>query len=124
MIYGKAGQTASEAQERWQKGEERKMHEQFSQWLRLNGVPFIVSRFGVRATIRAGWPDFSMWHAGRACLVEMKAPGGKLTAVQKEVLAELELDGTPFLVAESVTAAITFAREILWEKSPEERARP
>lgn len=114
LIYGKGGMTASEAQVKWQKGEERKMHDQFEKWCTLNSAPFVHSRFDQKATIRAGWPDFSVLRKGRIALIEFKAPGGVLRADQREVLAELERDGTPVAICESVEAAIQFCRAHLW----------
>lgn len=114
---GPAGTLASEAQERWQKREERKMHDELGAFLRLKQIPHIHARMDQKSTIRAGWPDFTCMLRDRFCIpqhharvvcVELKAVGGVLSQAQREVIAELERAGVPVLVATSSGEAIQF----------------
>lgn len=107
---GKGGQTASEAQRKWQRGEERKLHEGLAQWLRLRGIPHVHGRMDKASTIRKGWPDFTALYGGRAACVELKAPGGRLSAEQEEVLSELAAASVPATVATTLEEAIAFLK--------------
>jgi hypothetical protein len=110
---GKAAMTSSEAQHKWQKGEEKKMHDLFETDMRRRGVIPLHSRMDQKPTIRKGWPDFSLFHGERAVLIEFKAPGGTLSADQKECIAELEAAKVPVLVAYDVGSAIDFVLDRL-----------
>lgn len=106
---GKGGMTADEAARKWQKGEERKMHQVFEADIRRRGWPYLHSRMDKAPTIRKGWPDFSVFNGPRAVCIEFKAEGGKLDQEQKECIAELTAAGVPVLVAYDLQSAIDFA---------------
>lgn len=107
---GKAGVTASEAQEKWQRTEEKKIHETVKQWLNLRGIPYVHCRMDKPSTIRNGWPDFTVTYQGRAMCLEIKAAGGVLSTTQKECIAHLERTGTPVKVAYSDGEALEWLR--------------
>lgn len=90
---------------------ERKMHEQFEQWLRLHEIPFVHSRMDRKSTIREGWPDFSCFKNGATVFIEFKVEGKKPTPEQAECIWRLQSEGFPAAVATSVGAAIAFAKE-------------
>ena len=107
---GKAGLTASEAQKKWQRGEERKIHDTVIQWLRLRKIPFIHARMDKPSTIGVGWPDVTVIYRGRALCLELKAPGGRLSEEQTDTLQTLEANGTPCKVAYSDAEALSWLR--------------
>lgn len=104
--------TQPEADAKQERVAERKMHEQFEQWLRLNEIPYIHSRMDRKSTIREGWPDFSLFRHGVSCFIEFKVPGKLPEPKQKECINELMHNGFPVLVAYSVALAINFASEM------------
>jgi hypothetical protein len=57
--------------------------------------------------VRAGVPDVIAIRAGRAYALEIKSPGGRLTAAQTAVHAELRRAGAEVAVAYGIDTAIT-----------------
>lgn len=108
---GKGCVTASEAQTKWRRGEERRMHDVVEAWLRRREIPFVHARMDKASTIAKGWPDFTVVYRGRALCLELKAQGGKPTAEQVETLAILEKTGTPCKIAYSEADALEWLRE-------------
>ena len=104
-----AAALASPAQERWQAGEEKKLNELVCIDLRRRGAYVIVSRTDQKPTIRRGHPDLTVMHLGRAVCIELKARGGRLSAHQRECIADLERAGVPVLVSYSFAESIQFA---------------
>jgi len=100
---------ASPAQERWQEGEEKKLNELVCIDLRRRGAYVIVSRTDKQPTIRRGHPDLTVMHLGRACCIELKASGGRLSEHQRECIADLERAGVPVLVSHNFQESIQFA---------------
>jgi hypothetical protein len=105
--------SASTAQRKWRRGEERKLHDALLTDFRRRGWLVIHSRMDKPSTIAKGWPDLTVIDQGRAVLIELKAPGGVLSADQVGRIAEIEANGTAVLVTESLAEAIRFAREHL-----------
>ena len=108
-----ASALASPAQERWQAGEEKKLNELVCIDLRRRGAYVIVSRTDQKPTIRRGHPDLTVLYNGRACCIELKAKGGKLSEHQRECIDDLVTAGVPTLTCYSFEGAITFAVHIL-----------
>jgi hypothetical protein len=108
---GIAGFTKSEMKDLMEKKNEKAMHDLFSQWLRLNGIPYIHARMDKKSTIQKGWPDFTMLYQGRALCVEFKAMGGAPSEEQESVIQSLTKTGTTVLVCWLVSAAILETRE-------------
>jgi VRR-NUC domain len=104
---------ASPAQERWQSGEERKLNELVCIDLRRRGAYVLVSRTDQKPTIRRGHPDLTVLYNGKACCIELKAKGGRLSEHQRECIDELVTAGVPTLTCYSFDGAITFAVHIL-----------
>ena len=108
-----ASALASPAQERWQAGEEKKLNELVCIDLRRRGAYVIVSRTDQKPTIRRGHPDLTVLYNGKACCIELKAKGGRLSEHQRECIDDLVRSGVPTLTCYSFDGAITFAVHIL-----------
>ena len=108
-----ASALASPAQERWQAGEERKLNELVCIDLRRRGAYVLVSRTDQKPTIRRGHPDLTVLYNGKACCIELKAKGGRLSEHQRECIDDLVRSGVPTLTCYSFDGAITFAVHIL-----------
>ena len=104
---------ASPAQERWQAGEEKKLNELVCIDLRRRGAYVLVSRTDQKPTIRRGHPDLTVMYNGKACCIELKAKGGRLSEHQRECIDDLVTAGVPTLTCYSFDGAITFAVHIL-----------
>ena len=104
---------ASPAQERWQAGEEKKLNELVCIDLRRRGAYVLVSRTDKQPTIRRGHPDLTVLYNGKACCIELKAKGGRLSEHQRECIDDLVTAGVPTLTCYSFEGAITFAVHIL-----------
>ena len=104
---------ASPAQERWQEGEEKKLNELVCIDLRRRGAYVLVSRTDKQPTIRRGHPDLTVLYNGKACCIELKARGGRLSEHQRECIDDLVTAGVPTLTCYSFDGAITFAVHIL-----------
>jgi hypothetical protein len=62
----------------------------------------ILSGLGVRA----GASDLLLWHAGKSYALELKAPGGRPTALQLAFLADFQKAGGFTCVAEGLDRAL------------------
>ena len=82
------------------------------QFLRSRHIPFSITdasrSFGPdgaprRSKVRPGWPDLTavMPFTGRALLIEVKAPEGRLRPVQAQMIEELKAAGALVVVARS-----------------------
>lgn len=111
---GPAGMTKEQAETA---GEARleieHLHEPFRMWCAFHKLPFVNSRSDKAATIRKGWPDFTVMWQGRVCCIEFKRPGGKLRLDQEECRKDIEASGTPWMLATDVNAAIAFTKAAL-----------
>jgi hypothetical protein len=110
--------TTAAGSENWHRGAERDLHDWMEAEMMRLGVSYIHGRMDVKSTIRNGWPDFSLFRAGedgvvRACFVELKNRAGKTSAVQREVIAEMEGRGLPVLVTGDFREAVEFVKKHL-----------
>lgn len=104
--------TTAEAQAKYERREEKKLHEQFEQWCNMIGLRNrIHCRMDKPTTIEKGWPDFTLIKQGRVCCIEFKAPGGKLSPDQFAVGKRITDDGTLVRVCYDLAEAILFAKE-------------
>ena len=100
---------------------ERKMHDDFSGYLRLRNriFQFVHADPSKRSTIEPGWPDYTVLckimlvprPRPVACLIELKAPGGRLSEVQVKKFAELEAAGMTVYVCTSLADAMAQLKE-------------
>lgn len=103
---GSAGETIDEATARASVKLEREMHDQFSAWLRINGIPFIHARTDLRSTIQKGWPDFTvLWRGGAVC-IEFKMPKGIISEEQRETMKRLQETGSIVVIFTNSQEAI------------------
>lgn len=90
--------------------------------LRFHGVLVMhVPNAGKRSAIagrrlksegmRPGWPDLAAYQHGRHALLEVKAPGGRVSPAQRECHAELGRHAFPVAVVTSQDEAIEALRE-------------
>jgi hypothetical protein len=56
--------------------------------------------------VQAGAPDLLLWRAGKSYGLELKAPGGRTTAAQAELLTALERAGAVTAIAQGLDAAL------------------
>lgn len=89
---------------------ERKIHDQFSNFCRRNGITVWHSSPIRRSSIRKGLPDFLCWKGGRAIAIEFKIPPNKLTKEQEIVLGELNTNRNPVYVCEEVTPGAAYCQ--------------
>jgi hypothetical protein len=101
-----------EARDKWFKGREKEMHQQFEGWLRRNGIKYSHPRMDKRSTVQQGQFDFMIWRRGRLCWVEFKTESGRLSKDQKLFLEDQVLDETPALVAHSYEYAVQFVEKL------------
>lgn len=85
---------------------EAEIHNGVIAWLKKQRLSYIHNRMDKKSGIASGFPDITVIHCGRAWVCELKTQTGKLSAKQKEVIAELQANGTPVTVARSVGEAI------------------
>lgn len=62
---------------------------------------------------RAGIPDLTIIHDGRALFIELKAPKGRVTRTQADMHAKLQAAGCDVLVARSVEEVMTWLADRL-----------
>ena len=98
---------------KWASGEEKKLNELVTTDLRRRGAYVIVSRTDKQPTIRRGHPDLTVMYNGRACCIELKASGGRLSDHQRECIADLERAGVQTVVSYSFRESIEFASNAL-----------
>jgi hypothetical protein len=96
-------------QSKWASGEEKKLNELVTTDLRRRGAYVIVSRTDKQPTIRRGHPDLTVMYNGRACCIELKASGGRLSDHQRECIADLQRAGVQTVVSYSFQESIQFA---------------
>lgn len=118
---GTAAITSTEAQRRYARTQEKKMHEEFEQWLNLHRdeLYWDHSRMDKATSNRKGHPDFAIVAGGLALMIEFKVPGGALSEDQRETHAWLESVASPAHVCHAVADAIALARKLI-ECSPEQ----
>lgn len=111
--YGHAHVTEEDI-EKWHKGHEKEMHDQFSSWLDRNGFwkKYIHARMDKKTGIGKGVFDFTVWDHGKIAFVEFKTDRGRLSEEQKDFLAAQIADGTPAIVAHHYLDAAHFIENV------------
>jgi hypothetical protein len=90
----------------------------FNTWLKARRdegkLRFINPEMHKPSTITPGWPDYTiLLSGGRTVLIEMKADGGKLSAVQDETIQGLSQLDHPVKIAYGHDQAIRFVQLLL-----------
>lgn len=106
---GKAGVTAEEANEKQQQRNEREVHRQIENWLRLKGIWFSHSRMDRKTTQALGTPDFIFSYIYMGAMidkiptaVEVKVGGNKLTPEQESVRMSMLANGWTYHIVSSL----------------------
>lgn len=106
---GNAGKTMAEIQAILVKKSEKEIQSEIIGFIRLRGVKQILTpRFGVKTTIKAGWPDITFAYRGLPFFFEVKAKNGRLSDEQIEVITQLNTDGWRGGVVYSVEGVKTY----------------
>lgn len=87
--------------------EVRDIHKPVIQFLRKNHLPYINHRPDVKSGIRSGWPDFSIFLAGRCLFLEAKTETGVVSPKQWICIADLERAGNTVKIVRSASEAIS-----------------
>lgn len=115
---GNAGRTAQEARVWSIARTERRNQHLFAQWLYLHErdgeLVWNQARTDKKSTMRAGFPDFSIFKNGRTLFIEMKAPCGTLERDQLCFQQRLERQQFWFFVCYSAEEAIELVRQKLY----------
>jgi hypothetical protein len=69
-----------------------------------------------KSSCRVGWHDFSIYRGGKCLLIELKAPGGRLTEEQISFRERLEAQGFDNCIARDAAQAIEASRHHLFER--------
>lgn len=83
------------------------IHKPLIRFLRANNLPYINHRPDVKSGIRSGWPDFSIFLAGRCLFLEAKTAKGEVSPRQWLCIADLERSGNPVKIVRSASEAIS-----------------
>lgn len=110
--FGKAGMTAAECREKFQRGEENKLQSLVANFLNLRGIYFETDRMDRRTSGKKGRPDFRICYRGRWIAVECKADGGVLSPEQVTTLAAIRKSGGVAIVAFGLPAVQAALREL------------
>lgn len=87
------------------------IHKPLIRFLRKNNLPYINHRPDVKSGIRSGWPDFSIFLAGRCLFLEAKTANGVVSPKQWLCIADLEKSGNPVKIVRSASEAISAVME-------------
>lgn len=109
--YGKEGMTGEEAQQRFQRGEEGKLHKLVISYLNLHGIYYECEPFGKRTQVKAGRPDFRICSGGMFIGIELKAVGGIVSREQFETLVKIRANGGIGIVAYTLQDVIEVLRK-------------
>jgi hypothetical protein len=103
---GKAGLTMAERVAKEEIRAERQLHNQFSGFLNRHGFFSVHADPTRKSTIRAGWPDYSVFKAGRVLFIEFKVGLNTLSTEQQSVVDGLKAGGFPVLITGDYQEAI------------------
>jgi hypothetical protein len=105
--YGRGGWTAEDVHARVDLRLERKLHAEFSGFLRRHEFHLVIHADPRRKSqLPAGWPDFTIFHEGKTLLLEFKTSQNTLSEIQKEVIASLLKEGFTVLVLRNYPDAV------------------
>lgn len=122
--FGKAGVTSAEAQQKFERNAERKLHEQIVGFLRIKGVRFIVrSRMDRKTTNAVGTPDIIFCFCSKFIALEVKVGTNNLTNAQRQALEDIIEDGGISLVVRSLEAVKTLLDGLEANREREIKAR-
>ena len=108
---GFKAQTTEDGRRAFDRREEGVMHEKFQQFCNYHQLGYVHSRMDKKATIKKGWPDFSLFLNGRSMFVEFKAGDNKLSEDQEQCIESLRKAGMLVEVAYDLGSAMRAASE-------------
>lgn len=110
---GRAGITADECREKYQRGEEKKLQGLIANYLGLrDDIYFETDRMDRKTSGAKGRPDFRICYRGKWIGIEAKVEGGKLSKEQSETLAKIRNAGGVAIVAFGLAAVQEALRAI------------
>lgn len=87
---------------------EKEMHNGFINELNRRGILYVHSRMDKKATIKSGWPDFSLFRDGLTIFIEFKVPGNKTSEAQDKCIESLRDNAFIVHVCTSLKDAIDY----------------
>jgi hypothetical protein len=109
---GVAGMLPDELRKKFTAGQEDKLQQAISQYLRVNNIEFINPAMNKRSQLPIGWPDFTFAYRGRAIAVEAKTVCGSLSMEQKTLHPKLTANGWLVVMAHSVADVQSAMRSV------------
>lgn len=85
---------------------EKQIHNGFIAYLKRERLSYSHHRMDKKSGIAVGFPDFCIIHCGRALLLEIKTPKGRLSEAQREMIKQLTLNGNITEVCRSVEECV------------------
>jgi len=85
--------------------------DRFAAWLTECGWLYLRANPAKKSCIRPGWPDFTIFHAGRVLLLEFKLEGETSSPPQAHVAALLERAGFSRLEVHTALEAIKITEQ-------------
>jgi hypothetical protein len=95
---GRAGITAAQAIQTYQRGKENELQKQVASYLDLNQIYFETDRMDKKTSGKVGRADFRICYRGHWLSAECKAEGGVLDPAQAFEAARLRKSGGRFTV--------------------------
>lgn len=104
---GKEGWTAAECHDKQSLKLERKLHAEFSGFLRRHEFELVIHTDPrKKSAIMPGFPDYTILREGKVLFIEFKVSTNTLSDIQKEVIAMLLKEGFTVLVLRSYADAV------------------
>jgi hypothetical protein len=92
---------------------EKAMHKEFENWFDYHDIEYRTSRMDKPTREEVGMCDYQFWNARYHGFVELKVPGGRLSAAQHRFIARQVKKGVPVRIATSVEDAKQFVKTVL-----------
>jgi hypothetical protein len=87
---------------------ESQIHDALMLWLKKQGLFYVHSTFGKKATMTKDAPDFIILHCGKCLLLEIKTEKGAMTAGQTKKFAEIQRNsGMVVQIARTVEQSVS-----------------
>jgi hypothetical protein len=109
---GAAGVTATEAQEKYAAGQEKRLQSDIRAYLRLHDIWTDCDSMAKRRSGTKGAPDFLFCYKGKACAIEAKTSVGRLSGDQVNAIEQMRRNGWLVIVAKSVADVHCLLRSI------------
>lgn len=101
---GPSGKTNEELMEARAVESEKELQSQVAALLRIRNIVFDVDRMDKRRGGTVGWPDFTFAIGGKACAIELKRKGGKLSLQQERTIGMMMRNGWSVVVCDNLDA--------------------